>query len=103
MSVPRPTIALMATETVAGIVDLGAWRRRRAAAGLPTDRVEAAVQRLVEAMEARGWRTAPPWLLTEIRAIQGCIALEEVDEAVDRAERLAARLEEPSPRRRAGR
>lgn len=91
----------MEIETAAPIVDLAAWRERRAAEGLPTDRVEAAVQRLVAAMESRGWRTAPPWLLTEIRAIQGCIALEEVDEAVERAERLASRLEEPRPRRRA--
>ena len=54
-------------------------------------RLERAVERLDEALSEMDRAEAPPWLVTEVFAIQGCISMELAEEAADRTERLLKR------------
>jgi hypothetical protein len=77
---------------MSGVIDLTAWRRDRR--GEDGDRLTSAVARIDDMVDQLGWsdRRAPEWLLTEVLAIQGCIALEMDGQAASRADRLARRL-----------
>jgi hypothetical protein len=84
---------------MAEVVRLDEWRRQRG--GEPKDaRLSLAVERLDRLLAERGWdrKPAPAWLLTDLLAIQGCIAMGLTTEAAQRVERLIDRSE-----RRAGR
>lgn len=91
MSDPPSTL-----EAMGSVVSLAEWRRAQEPELL---RLEAAVRRLDRALVGEGRTEAPAWLATEILAIQGCISLDLIDEAAERAERLLKRWE----RGRAGR
>jgi hypothetical protein len=88
---------------VASVINLEEWRRRRE--GPPGDahegRLSAAVERLDRLLADHGWdRTpAPAWLLTDLLAIQGCIAMGLTGEAAERVERLIERSERRRVRR----
>lgn len=71
------------------IVDIGDWRRRNQP---EATRLEEAVARLDQALAGRYRERAPEWLVTEAMAIVGAMAMDQLDEAADRAERLADRL-----------
>jgi hypothetical protein len=75
---------------VGSIIDLAGWRQEHEPEVL---RLERAVQRLDEALADREREDVPPWVVTEVLAIQGCISMDLVDEAADRAERLVRRWE----------
>ncbi len=64
-------------------------------------RLEGAVARLDHALSEQPWRRPPPWLVTELLAIQGAVSMGLVDEAAARSERLADRLERITSRVRA--
>jgi hypothetical protein len=79
---------------MAEVVRLEEWRRRQA--GDPgEDRLSQAVERLDRMLAERGWdrRPAPAWLVTDLLAIQGCIAMGLTAEAAQRVERLIERSE----------
>lgn len=83
---------------MAAVVDLERWRRARRDPGSAEPggrgRLTAAVERLDAVLARLGWdREAPPWVVTELLAIQGAMSLGMVDEAAGRAEALAARSE----------
>ena len=91
---------------MAAVVDLERWRRARQDPGSADAggraRLTAAVERLDAVLTRLGWdREAPPWVVTELLAIQGAMSVGMVDEAAARAESLAARSERR--RARAGR
>ena len=79
---------------MAEVVRLEEWRRRRGDAP-GEDRLSAAVERLDRLLAERGWdrQPAPAWLLTDLLAIQGCIAMGLTQEAAHRVERLIERSE----------
>ena len=85
---------------MAEVVRIEEWRRQRAGEGPKEARLSQAVERLDSLLAERGWdrRPAPAWLLTDLLAIQGCIAMGLTTEATQRVERLIDRSE-----RRAGR
>ena len=85
---------------MAEVVRIDEWRRQRAGDGPQEVRLSLAVERLDRLLAERGWdrRPAPAWLLTDLLAIQGCIAMGLTTEAAQRVERLIDRSE-----RRAGR
>lgn len=82
---------------MAEIVHLERWRRarERGAPGVVAEaRLQAAVERLDAILARLGWtRQAPPWVVTELLAIQGAVSLGLTDDAASRAESLAARSE----------
>lgn len=93
MSLPPATIAVMGT-----VIDLLAWRehagRRPEEAHDPIGRLELIVSRLDPLLEeVKQKKKRDPDLETEILAITGALSLGMPEEAADRAERLAARLE----------
>ena len=77
------------------VIDLAAWRQEHAAAAGSDDqiRLERALEHLEAALEERRWLSPPPWLTTELLAIQGCMSMDLVAEAAWRIERLAQRTE----------
>jgi hypothetical protein len=75
---------------MAGVVDLAEWRRAR---GPGQERLDGAVTRLEEVLAGRAWDPPPPWLVTELLAIQGCLSVGLVEDAAWRADRLALRAE----------
>lgn len=84
MSVGVATVAGMAA-----VVDLRGWREENEPLEL---RLERAVMRLDALIEGRERSELPPWVVTEVLAIQGCISLEMLEEAADRSERVVRRL-----------
>jgi hypothetical protein len=80
---------------MAGVVDLAAWRR---AHGPGEERLDRAVTRLEEVLAGRTWDPPPPWLVTELLAIQGCLSVGLVEDAAWRADRLSLRLERVTAR-----
>lgn len=82
------------------VIDLTEWRREREPLEL---RLERAVQRLDQTLEGAARESAPRWLVTEVLAIQGCISMDLLEEAAERAERVADawRRRERRSRRRA--
>jgi hypothetical protein len=81
------------------VIELRAWRQARSKPGAgSTDpsirRLEVAIARLERETAARFERSEKlePALETELLAILGAVASDLVDEAADRAERLAAQL-----------
>ena len=54
-------------------------------------RLERAVLALDEAMEGKDRRDVPAWVVTEVFAVQGCISMDLLEEAAERAERLVER------------
>ncbi len=87
------------------VIDLGAWREqaRRTPAGAddPIARLDRIVSRLDPLLEeVKQGKKRDLALETEILAITGALSLGMTEEAADRAERLAARLEARSRRAR---
>ena len=84
------------------VIDLAAWRRDRGSVDPQEDRLQRAVDRLDEVLTERGEDHRPPWLVTELLAVQGCLSIGLTDEAAWRVERLVMRVERFSrPVRRA--
>lgn len=85
------------------VIDLAAWRREHAAAVDSDDhaRLHAAVEHLDAALEERRWLSSPPWLVTELLAIQGCLSMDLVAQAAWRIEKLAQKVERTASARRA--
>jgi hypothetical protein len=98
LSVGRFTIGF----AMSSVIQLDEWRRRRDPPDAGEERLAAAVERLDRMLADRGWdrRPAPAWLVTDLLAIQGCIAMGLTAEAAQRVERLIDRSERR--RRRAG-
>lgn len=88
-------------EGKAQVIDLTAWRRQH---GDPDDeehaRLEGAIDHLDRALTDRGWAEPPPWVVTELLAVQGCLSLGLADEAAWRIEKLAQRTERVRTRAR---
>ena len=78
------------------VVDLREWRERHERD--PVTRLERAIARL-DALLKRGSGRLGHRVETELLAITGSVTAGLEDEAADRAERLAERLEHPSARR----
>jgi hypothetical protein len=78
------------------IVDLRAWLERREHD--PMTRLERAIARL-EGLLERGSGRLGGRVESELLAITGAVSAGLEDEAAERAERLAERLEHPSARR----
>jgi hypothetical protein len=76
---------------MAGVIDLAAWRREHGGPG--EDRLCRAVDRLERVLAEARWDPPPPWLVTELLAIQGCLSVGMVEDAAWRAERLAMRAD----------
>jgi hypothetical protein len=75
-----------------GVIDLAEWRR--AHADRPgEERLDGAITRLEASLAGGGWDPPPPWLLTELLAIQGCLSVGLLEDAAWRAERLAIRTD----------
>jgi hypothetical protein len=88
---------------MAGVIDLAAWRAGHGEGTVDEARLEGAVDRLDRLIAEQRWSQPPPWLVTELLAIQGCISMGLTGEAASRAERLIARTERMLERfRRAG-
>lgn len=95
---------------MATVIDMAAWRARRGGAGAdgvrtkpdPLRRLEVAVYRLDPAVTHVAARDGglDHALETELLAITGAISMGLTQDAVERAERLADRLEHPTARRR---
>lgn len=84
------------------VIDLEAWRRDRGSIDPQEDRLQRAVDRLDEVLTERGEDHRPPWLVTELLAVQGCLSIGLSEEAAWRVERLVMRVERSSrPARRA--
>ena len=84
------------------VIDLEAWRRDREIADPQEDRLQRAVDRLDGVLTERGEDHRPPWLVTELLAVQGCLSIGLTEEAAWRVERLVMRVERFSrPARRA--
>jgi hypothetical protein len=91
------------------VTDLTRWRAQRertaAARSLVTvdavRRLERAVRRLDPAVAnvAAPDGTVDPRIETELLAITGAVSIGETDQALERAERLADKLEHPATRR----
>jgi hypothetical protein len=97
MSLPPATLVL----DMASVIELATWRRGHALGSEEDPRLEGAVARLDHALSEQPWRRPPPWLVTELLAIQGAVSMGLVDEAATRSERLAERLERIASRVRA--
>lgn len=81
------------------VVDLDAWRRRKADQTPPMlRRLDAAIERLDPLVRAARVGGMAPEIERELLAISGAVSIGLFDDAADRAERLAQRL-----RRRAAR
>jgi hypothetical protein len=78
------------------IVDLEAWREARERD--PVVRLERAIRRLEVHLE-RGTGRIGPRVEADLLAITGALAADLQEEAAERAERLAERLDHPSARR----
>ena len=78
------------------LIDLGAWRDLRQRD--PVGRLERSIARLEHLLE-RGTGRLGPRVESELLAITGAVSAGLQDEAAERAERLAERLEHPSARR----
>lgn len=88
-------------EGKAAVVDLARWRHEHVEGhDEEHQRLEAAIDRLDRALVERGWEDPPPWLVTELLAVQGCLSLGLADEAAWRIQRLAQRTERLSKRAR---
>jgi hypothetical protein len=95
---------------MATVIDMATWRARRGGAGVdgvrtkpdPLRRLELAVYRLDPAVTHAAARDGglDHGLETELLAITGAISMGLTQDAVERAERLADRLEHPTARRR---
>ncbi len=84
------------------VIDLATWRRDRGRVDPQEDRLQRAVDRLDEVLAERGQDRRPPWLVTELLAVQGCLSIGLTEEAAWRVERLVMRVERFSrPARRA--
>lgn len=85
------------------VIDLEAWRRDREGVDPQEDRLRRAVDRLEQVLTERGEDHRPPWLVTELLAVQGCLSMGLTEEAAWRVERLVMRVERFSrpPARRA--
>jgi hypothetical protein len=77
---------------MAGVVDLAAWRRDHGG-GPGQERLDRAIGRLEGVVADGRWDPPPPWLVTELLAIQGCLSVGMTEEAAWRAERLALRAD----------
>ncbi|MGZ4151469.1 MAG: hypothetical protein ACXVP3_03395 [Actinomycetota bacterium] len=86
------------------VIDLAAWKRRRervvlagdpVASPVPVPRLDAAVARLEWLMRSGTGRISAR-VETELLAITGAVTAGRMNEAAQRAERLAERLEHPS-------
>ncbi len=77
------------------VIDLAAWRESRELD--PVKRLERAISRL-EAQLERGTGRIGPRVESELLAITGAMTSGLQEEAAERAERLAERLEHPSAR-----
>jgi hypothetical protein len=81
-------------EGKAQVIDLAGWRHQH---GGENDeehrRLADAVDRLDRALADRGWDRPPPWLVTELLAVQGCLSLGLAGDAAWRIEKLAQRTE----------
>jgi hypothetical protein len=87
-------------EGKAQVIDLAGWRHEH---GEGDDeehrRLADAVDRLDRALADRGWDQPPPWLVTELLAVQGCLSLGFSEEAAWRIDKLAQRTERLRPAR----
>jgi hypothetical protein len=81
---------------VGTVIDLTAWLKAREQD--PVARLERAISRLESRLE-HGMGRIGPRVETELLAITGAMTSGEQEEAAERAERLAERLEHPSARR----
>lgn len=82
----------------AQVIDLAGWRHEHGEDhDEEHDRLASAVDRLERALEDRGWEQPPPWLVTELLAVQGCLSLGLPADAAWRIERLAQRTERLRP------
>ena len=79
------------------VVDLREWRERHEHD--PVTRLERAIARLDQLLRRRGSGRLGPRVESELLAITGAVTAGLQDEAAERAERLAERLEHPSARR----
>jgi hypothetical protein len=86
------------------VIDLAAWRKHRqrvvlaghpVASPVPVSRLDVAVARLERLMRSGTGRISAR-VETELLAITGAVAAGRMEEAAQRAERLAERLEHPS-------
>ena len=76
------------------VIDLAAWRRDHCAEqDGGWDRLCRAVDRLDNVLADRAWDRPPPWVVTELLAVQGCLSLGMEEEAAWRIERLIQRTE----------
>lgn len=84
------------------VVSLSEWRARKLGSDpTPVGRLDAAVARLDGAISQRiaaGW-AVPPGIAEELHAIARAVSARDLDQAAERARRLAARLEHPAVRR----
>jgi hypothetical protein len=78
------------------VIDLAAWQQAREHD--PVARLERAISRLESRLE-HGMGRIGPRVEAELLAITGAITAGHEEEAAERAERLAERLEHPSARR----
>jgi hypothetical protein len=84
------------------VIDLETWRRDREGIDPQEGRLQRAVTRLDEVLTERGEDHRPPWLVTELLAVQGCLSIGLTEEAAWRVERIVMRVERFSrPVRRA--
>jgi hypothetical protein len=82
----------------AQVIDLAGWRHQHGAGDdAEHERLADAVDRLERAIGDRGWDAPPPWLVTELLAVQGCLSLGLPGDAAWRIERLAQRTERLRP------
>jgi hypothetical protein len=84
-------------QETAQVIDLAGWRHQHGDGDEEHARLADAVDRLERAIEDRGWDTPPPWLVTELLAVQGCLSLGLPGDAAWRIERLAQRTERLRP------
>jgi hypothetical protein len=75
------------------VIDLEAWRHDRGGVDPQEDRLRRAVDRLEQVLTERGEDHRPPWLVTELLAVQGCLSMDLTEEAAWRVERLVMRVE----------
>jgi hypothetical protein len=80
---------------VGQVIELAEWRDARERD--PVARLERAIARLEKQLERGSGRIAPR-VESELLAITGAVTAGLQDEAVERAERLAERLDHPSAR-----
>ena len=79
------------------VIDLRAWRERRERD--PMTRLERAIARLDGLLRRSGSGRLGSRVESDLLAITGAVSAGLEDEAAERAERLAERLEHPSARR----